>query len=168
MLHLIIPHEVFSSQYTATIQISIQRGQLTPRPCPRCSSKSEAIVLYWHPCKVKKKLFSRISRFPRKKTAGRDSNRGPPGRRADALSIRPRRHNFFYIKWSSLVEMSEIRTFEQCKGTQPNVWNPNKIVRISDTFRTEHKLELNREAVSEIRTCSDFGRLLYSSSDVDL
>ena len=59
--------------------------------------------------------------------------------------------------------MSEIRTFEQCMVIQPNVWNPNRIVRISDTFTTEQKLEPNRREVSEIQTCSDFGRLLYCS-----
>ena len=48
-------------------------------------------------------------------------------------------------------------------GITKTVWNPNKFVRILDTFRTEQRFKREDGKVSEIRTCSDFGRLLYVS-----
>ena len=44
---------------------------------------------------------------------------------------------------------------------QPNVWNPNKIVRISAFYWFEQKLLPNQSYLSEIRTRSDFGIPLY-------
>ena len=51
--------------------------------------------------------------------------------------------------------LSEIRTFEQLIVRISNtktVWNPNKIVRISDVFSTEQIVQPNRSDLSEIRT----------------
>ena len=45
---------------------------------------------------------------------------------------------------------------------QPNVWNPNKIVRISEVLVFELKLVPNDFRLSEIRISSDFGIPLYS------
>ena len=42
-----------------------------------------------------------------------------------------------------------------------SVWKPNKFVRISDTFTTEHFLQPNRRPYVRNPNCSDFGRLLY-------
>ena len=47
--------------------------------------------------------------------------------------------------------------------TDKTVWNPNKFVQISDSFRTEQFLERDKGDLSEIRTCSDFGRSLYAA-----
>ena len=51
-----------------------------------------------------------------------------------------------------------------CMVIQPNVWNPNKFVRISDVFEIRTNVQPNRREVSEIRTCSDFGRWLYNQN----
>ena len=108
-----------SSQYTVIDQISVMVAFFLPRPCSSCSSKSTAPILYWKWSKVKKTVLFRdyswiavclrarvreIARahpsihfhyarvIPRKIFSPRgDSNRGPPGRRADALTVRPRR-----------------------------------------------------------------------------
>ena len=67
----------------------------------------------------------------------------------DRFTIKMVIKRIFYIKWSRLAKMSKIRTFEQL------------IVQILDNFTTEQKLEREDGRLSEIRTCSDFGRLLY-------
>ena len=46
--------------------------------------------------------------------------------------------------------------------TEISVWNPNVLLGFQTIWSVRTLLQPNRQPVSEIRTCSDFGRLLYS------
>ena len=67
----------------------------------------------------------------------------------------------YIVKRPSLVSCPKSERSNASEVDQPNVWNPNKFVRISDTFSTEQVLQPNRSACVWNPNCSDFGRLLY-------
>ena len=72
----------------------------------------------------------------------------------------------FIVKRPSLVGCLKSERLNSCLfgfRTEIYVWNLNKFVRISDVLVVRTDLERDDGDMYEIRTCSDFGRLLYKT-----